>query len=179
MPDLALWTAVRGELGLLPGVPLTKEKMLRLELIEVNNNDTLNLTGLEFAVNLKALTLHGNNHITDLRRIANLTDLVELHIRRPRDAPPTNLDILPLANLTNLKELTIEGCGISDIGVLADLMKLQRLYLENNHIEDFSPLAGLTNLRELRVRNNRAIDFRPLVPLNLTLFQYDEVYEDR
>ena len=55
MPDAALWTAVRGELGLLPGVPLTKEKMLRLKHIEVNNNDTLNLTGLEFATNLRSL----------------------------------------------------------------------------------------------------------------------------
>ncbi|RKU33021.1 hypothetical protein C6496_22875 [Candidatus Poribacteria bacterium] len=178
MPDAALWTAVRGELGLLPGVPLTKEKMLRLERIEVNHNDTLNLTGLEFATNLKTLTLDGNNHITGLRSIANLINLVELRIWRPEDAPPTNLDILALVNLTNLEELVIEGYGISDISILADFMKLQRLYLENNHIEDFSPLAGLTNLRELRIRNNRAIDFRPLVPLNLTLFKYDEVYED-
>lgn len=178
MPDAALWTAVRGELGLLPGVPLTKENMLRLERIEVNYNDTLNLTGLAFATNLRTLTLDGNNHITGLRSIANLINLVELRIWRPEDAPPTNLDILPLANLTNLEELVIEGYGISDISILADFMKLQRLYLENNHIEDFSPLTGLTNLRELRIRNNRAIDFRPLVPLNLTLFKYDEVYED-
>ncbi len=178
MPDAALWTAVRGELGLLPGVPLTKEKMLRLERIEVNYNDTLNLTGLAFATNLRTLTLDGNNHITGLRSIADLINLVELRIWRPEDAPPTHLDILPLANLTNLEELVIEGYGISDISILADFMKLQRLYLENNHIEDFSPLAGLTNLRELRIRNNRAIDFRSLVPLNLTLFRYDEIYED-
>ncbi|MDE0009982.1 MAG: sigma-70 family RNA polymerase sigma factor [Candidatus Poribacteria bacterium] len=178
MPDAALWTAVRGELGLLPGVPLTKETLLRLERIEVNNNDTLNLTGLEFATNLKTLTLDGNNHITGLRSIANLINLVELRIWRQEDAPPTNLDILLLANLTNLEELAIEGSGISDISILAGFVKLQRLYLENNHIEDFSPLAGLTNLQELRIRNNRAIDFRPLVPLNLTLFKYDEVYED-
>ena len=178
MPDSALWTAVRGELGLLPGVPLTKETMLRLEHIDVNYNDTLNLTGLEFATNLRTLTLDGNNHITGLHSIANLINLVELRMWRPEDVPPTHLDILPLANLTNLEELVIEGYGISDISILADFMKLQRLYLENNHIEDFSPLAGLTNLRELRIRNNRAIDFRSLVPLNLTLFRYDEIYED-
>ena len=179
MPDAALWTAVRGELGLLPGVPLTKERMLQLERIEINYNDTLNLTGLEFAKNLRTLTLDGNNHIKGLRSIANLLNLVELRIWRPEDAPPMNLDILPLANLTNLEEVTLENCGISDISILANFAKLQRLYLENNHIEDFSPLAGLTNLRELRIRNNRAIDFRSLVPLNLTLFKYDEVYEDR
>ena len=178
MPDAVLWTVVRGELGLLPGVPLTKEKMLRLERIEVNYNDTLNLTGLEFATNLRTLNLNGSNHITDLHAIANLLNLVELHIRRPEDALPMNLEILPLANLTNLEEVTLENCGISDISILANFAKLRRLYLENNHIEDFSPLAGLTHLRELRIRNNQAIDFRPLVPLNLTLFEYDEVYED-
>ena len=157
---------------------MTKEKILRLERIEVNHNDTLNLTGLEFATNLRTLTLDKNNHITGLNSVANLINLVELRIWRPEDAPPTNLDILPLANLINLEELVIDGYGISDISILANFMKLQRLYLENNHIEDFSPLAGLTNLRELRIRNNRAIDFRPLVPLNLILFEYDEVYED-
>ena len=177
MPDAALWTAVRGELGLLPGVPLTKEEMLRLQRIEVNNNGTLNLTGLELATNLRTLDLNGSNRITDLHSIANLRNLVELHIRRPEDAPPMKLDIFPLANLTNLEEVTLENCGISVISILANFMKLRRLDLENNHIEDFSPLAGLAHLRELRIRNNGAIDISPLVGLNLTEFQYDEGYE--
>ena len=177
IPDPTLRAVVRGELGLLPGVPLTTEKMLQLERIEVNYNDTLNLTGLEFATNLTNLTLNGNNRITDLRPIANLRNLVELHIRRSEDTPPMNLDILPLANLTNLEEVTLESCGISDISVLANYARLRRLYLENNYIEDFSPLAGLTNLQALRIRNNWTTDIRPLAELNLREFQYDEGHE--
>ncbi len=176
MPDPALWMTVRGELGLLPGVPLTKEKMQELTYLEAQNRGITDITGLEFAMNLRELHL-GQNPITDLYPLSNLTTLESLHIWSLSPSTP-NLDLLPLANLINLEELVIDGYGISDISILANFMKLQRLYLENNHIEDFSPLAGLTNLRELRIRNNRAIDFRPLVPLNLILFEYDEVYED-
>ena len=173
MPDAALLTAVRGEIGLLPDVPLTKEKMLRLASLDVNDKSISDITGLEFATNLRELNM-SNTPITDLRPIANLINLVELRMRRPGSVPPTTLDILPIANLINLEVLAIEGHGISDISMLANFTKLRRLYLENNHIEDFSPLAGLTRLRELQIRGNPIKDLMPLSGLNLTNLKYDE-----
>ena len=173
MPDAALLTAVRGETGLLPDVPLTKEKMLRLASLDVNDKSISDITGLEFATNLRELNM-SNTPITDLRPIANLINLVELRMRRPGSVPPTTLDILPIANLINLEVLAIEGHGISDISMLANFTKLRRLYLENNHIEDFSPLAGLTRLRELQIRGNPIKDLMPLSGLNLTNLKYDE-----
>ena len=62
-----------------------------------------------------------------------------------------------------------------DISPLASLSNLQRLDLEGNQIVDFSPLSNLVNLEYLWIRNNPGADFTPLQGLTLTDFRYDEV----
>ena len=201
MPDTALRTAVRealSELGLPTAAPMTKEKMLQLTSLKANHRGIVDITGLEFATNLRELQLGGRNRITDLRPLANLTNLVELHLwhREVADMPPvTDLDISSLSGIVNLEVLVLENSGISDISPLtelkelqllglavntiedlsslAGLKKLQHLNLSDNSIEDFSPLAGLTNLQELWIENNPATDFTPLTALNLTDFRSD------
>ncbi len=207
MPDAALRAAVREtleELGLPASAPLTKEKLRQLTALTANHRGIFDITGLEFATSLRKLYLGGRNRITDLSPLANLTNLVHLHIwhREVADTPPvTHLDISPLSGLINLEDLVLENSGISDIslltqlkglqglglsanniediGPLAELKKLQRLDLSDNNIKDLSPLAGLTNLWELRIRDNPATDFSPLTALNLTDLHYDvDVNED-
>ena len=167
MPDPALQAAVRGELGLLPSVPLTKEKMLRLEYLYAEGRDILDITGLAFATNLRELHLN-KNPITDLRPLVNLTKLETLHLR---DIVPTsgNLDIHPLGNLINLKKLTLQRNRISDISPLSRLTQLQTLGIEGNPITDLSPLFKL-NLRELDLSNSPLTDLRQLA--NLTTLEY-------
>ena len=166
MPDPALCSSVRGELGLLPDIPLTKENMLRLGHLDVHDRGILDITGLEFATNLKVLHL-SQNPITDLRPLSNLTQLVGLHFWHV-PVRPTNLDLRPLANLINLEMLSLEGNWISDIRPLMGLKKLRRLHLSNNQIEDVSPLAGLTELWQLFLERNPIRDLTPLSGLNLT-----------
>ena len=207
MPDAALRAAVREaleELGLPASAPFTKEKMLQLTSLKANHRGIVDITGLEFAMNLRKLQLGGRNRITDLRPLANLKNLTQLHLwhREIADMPPvTNLDISPLSGLINLEDLVLENSGISDISLLtelkalqglglsanniedisplAGLKALQRLDLSENYIKDLSPLAGLTNLLELRITDNPAIDFSPLTALNLTDLHYDvDVNED-
>ena len=201
MPDAALQTVVREtleELGLPASAPLTKEKMLQLTSLKANHRGIVDITGLEFAMSLKELHLGGRNRITDLRPLANLTHLTQLHIwhREIGDiSPVTNLDISPLSGLINLEGLSLENNGISDISPLTGLKELQllglsdntiddlsplvglkklrHLNLSDNSIKDFSPLAGLTNLAELWIENNPATDFSPLSTLNLTDFRSD------
>ncbi|MDE0088398.1 MAG: leucine-rich repeat domain-containing protein [Candidatus Poribacteria bacterium] len=201
MPDTALQAVVREaleELGVPASAPLTKEKMLQLTTLKANHRGIVDITGLEFATYLKELYLGGRNRITDLRPLANLTNLTQLHIWHREVAgmsPVTNLDISPLSGLVNLERLSLENNGISDISLLAGLKKLQLLGLSHNVIEDlsplaglkelwhlnlsdnnikgFSPIAGLTNLRELWIENNPATDFSPLAALNLTDFRSD------
>ncbi len=207
MPDTALQAAVREaleELGLPASAPLTKEKMLQLTSLIANHSGIVDITGLEFAVNLEELYLGGRNRITDFSPLANLTHLTHLHIwhRRVENLPPvTDLDISPLSGLINLEFLVLERSGISDISPLAELInldelslidngisdisplaglkKLRALYLNHNQIVDFSPLAGLTNLETLHIDDNLGTDFSPLAALNLTDLHYDvDVNED-
>ena len=201
MPDAALQAVVRealAELGLPASASLTKEKMLQLTSLKANHRGILDITGLEFALSLKELLLGGRNRITDLRPLANLTNLTQLHIwhREVDGMPPvTNLDISPLLGLVNLERLSVENSGISDISPLAGLKglqvlglsdnnieylsplaglkKLRHLNLSDNSIKDLSPLAELTNLEELWIENNPATDFSPLAALNLTDFRSD------
>ncbi|MDE0638574.1 MAG: leucine-rich repeat domain-containing protein [Candidatus Poribacteria bacterium] len=201
IPDAVLQAVVREaleELGLPASAPLTKEKMLQLTSLKANHRGIVDITGLEFALSLKDLNLGGRNRITDLRPLANLTNLTQLHIwhRELAGMPPvTNLDISPISGLVNLERLSLENNGISDINPLAGLKKLKLLGLSDNTIEDLSPLVGLkklqhlnlsdnsikdlsplaelTNLRELWIENNPATDFSPLAALNLTDFRSD------
>jgi len=72
-------------------------------------------------------------------------------------------DISPLASLTNLETVTLDGNQISDISPLASLTSLTRLYFDENQINDISPLASLTGLTELSLEHNEISDISPLV----------------
>ena len=165
MPDPALREAVREEIGLLLGIPLTKEKMLSLEHLDASHTGIFDIMGLEFATNLRELYL-GLNPITDLRPLANLTTLESLHLWKLAPNTPT-LDLRPLANLINLEVLSLGNSRISDISPLAGLKKLRVLQLLHNHISDIRPLAGLTELRTLSIEGNPITDFTPLVGTHL------------
>ena len=156
MPDATLRQAVLTTLELPAGVPLTKDKMQWLRgLNTVNHHDSnasiVDITGLEYAKNLRHLNIGGNNnHIQDLRPLSNLTHLTSLHIWHSSlyIGPVTDLDLRPLTNLVQLEVLSLEGNGITDITPLSHLTKLRKLHLTHNYIEDFSPVLNLPNLVE-------------------------------
>ena len=154
MPDATLRQAVLTELELQAGVPLTKDKMPLLQKLDSSNHHDSNMsivdiTGLEYAKNLRHLDLGGdNNHIQDLRPLSNLIHLRGLHIWHSGgyQGPVTDLDLRPLTNLVQLEVLSLEGNGITDITPLSHLTKLRILHLKHNYIEDFSPVLNLPNL---------------------------------
>ena len=148
MPDPALREAVRETLELPAGVPLTKDHMRDLDIFIAEGRGISDLTGLEFAINLREANL-GDNSITDLR---------------------------PLANLINLEELGLPENRISDISPLAGLPNLLHLIISNNPISDLSPLAGLPKFRELKARGIWTTDFSPLEGLGLEIHR-DEICE--
>lgn len=165
MPDAALRIAVRGEIGLLPNVPLTKEKMLQLQELNISDKGIHNIRGLEFATNLRELNL-SRNSITDLYPLTTLMNLKNLHISGMTPNTP-NFDLHALTNLINLERLWLANSKVSDIRPLAALKRLHILDISGNAIGDISPLAGLVALRTLQVQGNPITDFTPLVELNL------------
>ena len=148
MPDPALREAVRETLELPAGVPLTKDHMRDLDIFIAEGRGISDLTGMEFAINLREANL-GDNSITDLR---------------------------PLANLINLEELGLPENRISDISPLAGLPNLLHLIISHNPISDLSPLAGLPKFRELKAHRIWTTDFSPLEGLGLEIHR-DEICE--
>ena len=172
IPDLNLREAIREQLQLPAGTPITQQDMEKLKYLDNEKTEKMgitDLTGLEYATNLSSIPLN-QNEITDLTPLSNLVQLEALSAW----GNPIS-DISPLAKLTNLTYIDLGGCEIADITPLANLIKLQTLKLGWNYlIQDISPLANLTNLKYLRLNRNRIVDISPLA--NLT--QLKELFID-
>jgi hypothetical protein len=159
IPDPNLRAAVREALELPHDEPITREAMLRLTRLDVGNRGIEQLTGVEFAVNLRWLSIV-RNPIVDLNPIAGMQQLETLFMW----ATPVT-DITAVANLTNLNNFRLNYSKVSDIRPLANLVKLEKLSLAGNGITDISPLANLTRLRLLNLESNGIMDVRPLANL--------------
>ena len=159
IPDPNLERAIRKALGLSSEVPVTQQEMLRLTGFAAEVASIENITGLEYAINLKSLYLR-NNPIKDLTPLADLTQLELLHLV----GVPLQ-DLKPIGNLIELRELHLSHCGITDITPLAHLTKLIWLNLAANRIVDISPLANLTGLETLWLHENRVVDVSSLANL--------------
>ena len=159
IPDSNLRAALREELKLPDGTPITQQEMLRLTRLEAGKRGITNLTGLEYAINLKRLNLD-HNQIRDISLLTNLLQLENLWLE-------VNMitDITPLANLIQLEKLWLEHNAITDITPLANLTQLEFLHLTDNSIEDIIILTNLTQLAELSVAANQIRDISPLANL--------------
>ena len=146
IPDSNLRTIIAGALDKTSGEAITRADMARFLELPIPNSNIRNLTGLEYATNLRVLNL-GAVRTTGGFRVNNnfITD------------------ISPLARLNNLEELNIEVSAISDISPLAGLNNLRWLFLDDNSISDVSPLEGLNHLELLALENNFIADISPLV----------------
>ena len=170
IPAPNLRQLIRETLSLPEAVPLTQGQMLRLTRLEAGGNRGItNLTGLEYATNIRSLEFH-RNPIVDISPLAHLTKLEGVHL-----LGCGIVDLSPLRNLENLKGVFLGHNQISDISPLAELTNLTYLHLQSNQIVDFSPLANLVNLRELWIQDNLDTDISPLQGINLADFRYDEV----
>jgi internalin A len=111
----------------------------------------------------------GSNHISDLRPLASLDNLISLELSgNPID------DLQPIANLTNLTSLRIAYSKVDNIQPLRGLVKLKKLDLNSNQISDLQPLGKLTNLVNLNLMRNQIRNPQPLTGLqNLTHLRLD------
>ena len=170
IPNPNLRQLIREALSLPEAVPLTQGQILRLTRLDAGGDRGItNLTGLEYATNMRSLRLH-NNPIVDISPLVHLTKLEGVHLWGC-----DIVDLSPLGNLKNLKGVFLGHNNISDISPLAELTNLTHLHLQSNQIVDLRPLANLINLRELWIDDNLDTDISPLQRLNLTDFRYDEV----
>ena len=181
IPDVNLDAAIRESLELAEDSPITNRDMHSLLILSANTSEIKDLTGLEYALNLKILYMR-NNQIVDLTPLTALKNIRSLSLdgNQITDVNPltglTRLNILslynnqithitPLAGLTNLHELWFGRNPISDITPLTELTNVYWLYLSDNQISDITSLAKLTDLRVLFLSNNQITDVTPLAEL--------------
>ena len=170
IPDPNLRAAIEDTLSKTPGTPIAPAEMAALTHLEARNANISDLTGLEFATNLKWLWLDGeevrtgvwsnSNSVSDLSPLAGLIHLESLDLWKNSVS-----DISALAGLTDLTHLGLVGNRISDISALVDLANLESLWLDGNNITDISAVAGLTNLTRLGLGNNTIMAISALVGL--------------
>ena len=186
IPDANLATTIRERLRLAPDSTITQLDMLRLLRFRTNRQIT-DLTGLEYATNLREFVLQ-RDHIKDLTPLSKLTNLtrIDLSWNQIEDLTPlsqlTNQsslghlyiennqirDLTPLKTLTNLTSLILLDNPISDITPLTSLPRLNALYLgsrfgNNSSISDISPVAEMAQLRNLSIYG--AAEVRDISPL--------------
>ena len=146
MPDAQLAAAVRQKIG-----SITTRSLLNLRAVDAKDyNGIANLTGLEYALNLKHLSNVSNGEITDLHPLANLQGLTHLDLREHKIR-----DITALRNLTNLSVIFIWSNQITDITPIGNLINLTWLAVDHNNITDITPIGNLTHLDGLSLGGNQ------------------------
>ena len=117
IPDAELATAIRENLQLASGDAITQLDMLDLTTLNAPSHQIINLTGLEYATNLKYVDL-SENQISNLTPFAGLTKVRRLNLARNRIS-----NVAPLAKLVNLSTLALTRNPISDTSPLLQLLR--------------------------------------------------------
>ena len=172
VPDAALATYMRAKLRLAADVPITQGDLAKLRSLDLNHHvyggkerlvvveeAIVDLSGMEFALNLARLVLQ-DNAIADLSTLSGLTTLQSLWLEGNKIS-----DVSALAGLTSLADLRLSGNAISDISALSALTRLGWLFLRDNNISDLSALSGLTQLGYLKLSGNAISDISALSSL--------------
>ena len=162
IPDPNLRAAIAEALGKSPNASITVKEMEGLDNLGRGygrSRGIRDLTGFQFATNLKGVSLE-DNQISDLSPLAGLINLRILGLGN-------NLvsDISPLKGLKNLTHLYLENNQVSDLSPLAGLINLRILAFSKGDVSDLSPLAGLINLEDLKFHDGNISDLSPLAGL--------------
>ena len=164
IPDPNLRAKIEEALGKGAGDIITVADMETLTQFSARGRRISDLKGLEFATNLTLILNLRDNNISDISPLANLTNLEVLLLEGNKIS-----DISPLSGLTNLKTLDLGDNAISDLSPLANLANLKTVRLRNNVLSDIAPLIGLTNLAYLWLDGNAISDISAVAELtNLT-----------
>lgn len=149
-----------------------------LDSLKLGGYNITDLTGIEYAVNVRSLELQ-RNPLTDLSPLREMKQLefISLSETNVSDLSPltgmTNMglidlhqskvtDLTPVSTMSGLKAITISYTNVSDIGPLAGLKEMVAVFADSAKVSDLSALATLPYLRDINFTNNRISDLSPL-----------------
>ncbi|MBN1184303.1 MAG: leucine-rich repeat domain-containing protein [Bacteroidales bacterium] len=146
--DPNLEQVVRDSLNI-PTDDILDTDMLSLSMLYADGLEISDITGLEYALNLKFLSLH-YNQINNISLLAGLTKLEHLNLSYNQIE-----NINAVSDLINLIRLSADGNQISNIDALTNLSNLRDLNIMDNQIEDIDVLSNFTDLEILSLSNNQ------------------------
>ena len=127
IPDANLHAEISNTLGKLAGEILTTTDMLKLTVLTANHADLLDLTGLQYAVNLTRLSL-GNNNISNVAPLTALKKLTTLDLRNNRISDiATLIDLKQSESSKDWHELHLQGNPLSDTTIDKQIPRLQAM----------------------------------------------------
>lgn len=169
--DSKLQTCVENALAVVDPTPTDMLQLTSLTCTHTVNDGVKSLTGLQYATNLRRLTL-SYNQIQSLSPLSDLVSLTRLKINDNRISSLSALSNLAdltyidahqnqigsvsgLSGLDNLEYLSLRSNGLSSISGLSGLASLDTLKLQNNELSSISALSSLSQLTSLDLENNR------------------------
>ena len=186
IPDEALQTGIRDELGLAEDAVITCEDLANLSEFSYDVGDSFrptirSLEGLQYAVNLKIFRL-ANNSLTP-EAFTPLQGLTSLEILSFSVDGADSSALSFLKTLINLKTLVVEPSSVPvdtedyigptiDLSPLQNLTNLTSLRLLYFSLDDLGPLRDLTKLTDLLLANSSVSDLGPLENLINLEFLY-------
>lgn len=132
----------------------TADKFLELSGVTITEEDIANIKKMSRLVEVYLDNVTFETE--DLSWLADFPQMEEISIEGMTD----EIDLTPLAGLTNLTRLTIYqnnnfSATVSDLSPLAGMTRMRRLSLGISFdVTDLSPLAGMTQLEDLQLYGN-------------------------
>lgn len=147
--DPALDSIVREQLSVSDTSTLFTNQLWNITSLEISNDvtDLIELAKMPF---IETLTLQQGNY-ENLSAISTLSKLKSLVIN---GVTLTTDELIGIASLPNLVNLSMVRCNLSGISELANAIKLTHLDLSNNTIRDLEIISSLTELEYLNLSHN-------------------------
>ncbi len=136
------------------------QDLRNLKTLGLGYNKITDISPLKGLTKLTLLWLCGNK-VEDIGVLRNLIQMRSLHLCEDDAAK----DLSPLQTLTQMDELSLYKCGITDLSIIGHMTELTKLDIHVNQIEDLTPLGAMTNLKELNLTGNLVKDISPLEKL--------------
>lgn len=132
-----------------------------LLILNVKQNDVKDIDCIKDLVKLETLNLEDNKNLGGIKVIKNLTKLKELNLNNCGidDADVTG-DIF--TGLTKVVEIDLSNNSLTSVNFLANCNELNNLYLDNNKLTNLDVLRDKTKLTALRFSGNEVSDITPL-----------------
>ncbi|WP_323615823.1 bacterial Ig-like domain-containing protein [Erysipelothrix rhusiopathiae] len=180
IPDAALREIIATKLNIAVE-DLTPADLLNVTILDINQADVADLTGIEQLVNVQTITIQ-NTNVTSLEPLKNLPVLLNISILNNVNALEIgpNLGTNPVLRTLEIKgdhvtdldvivnaKASLESLSITfaeahyagaDFGWIGSLENLELLNLTKNGLTDLSFVSSLTNLKSLGAAQNKISD---------------------